>query len=112
MDANVWFYCNYRGADAGHSWKVMGADVLTHDPVTKTLYGRSWEKTPAEGWVVLKSDDHGATWRRVFHAGGGDLKDIAVDHLHNIVYGLHPSGLDRYDTSTKMLAAIDDFPAR
>ena len=110
-DAKVWFYCNYRSTDAGHTWRVTGADVLTHDPVKKTLYGRSWEKTPEEGWVVLKSDDHGATWQRVFHAGGSDLKDIAVDHLHNIVYGLHQSVLDRYDTSTKKLTVINDFPA-
>ena len=109
-DADVWFYCNYRSTDAGHTWKAMGADVLTHDPVKKTLYGRSWEKTPETGWVVLKSDDHGAAWQRVFHAGGGDLKDIAVDHLHGIVYALHPGSLDRYDTSAKKLTVITNFP--
>lgn len=108
--ANVWFYYNYRSTDAGHTWKPAGADVLTHDPARKTLYGRAWEHKPEEGWAVLKSDDHGATWQRVFHAGGGDLRDIAVDHLHGIIYALHPWGLDRYDTASKILTTVTNFP--
>jgi photosystem II stability/assembly factor-like uncharacterized protein len=109
-DDNVWFYCNYRSNDAGHTWKKIAADVLTHDPRCKTLYGRAWEKSSSAGWIVVKSEDHGVTWQKVFRAGGGDLKDIAVDHVHRIVYALHPWGLDKYIADTKTLTAIKSFP--
>lgn len=108
-DPNIWFYYNYRSIDAGYNWAVMekGVQVFAHDPTTKALYGKTYID---DGWAVMRSTNKGGSWQKVFQAGGGDLRDVAVDHINGIVYALHDSNLEKFIISTGTLSYVGGFP--
>ncbi len=110
-DINVWFYNSYRSTDAGHTWNGTdkGVVVVTHDNKTNALYGYSWESTPA-GWAVFKSTDKGATFQKVFHPGGGDLRDIAIDNVNNFIYVCHDWYVEKYDVTAGKFVTLGAFP--
>ena len=77
---DVFFASNYISADGGKTWSDMGncKGVLTHNPVTKELYG-------ANGKEAVVSSDHGATWNKAasFY---DNVRDIGIDGVNNILY--------------------------
>ncbi len=107
-DVNVWFYNTYRSTDAGKTWNGTdkGVVVLTHDNKTNALYGYSYDT----GWAVFKSTDKGATFQKVFSAGGGDLRDIAVDNVNGFIYACHDFYVEKYNVSTGTFETMGAFP--
>ncbi len=107
-DINVWFYNTYRSADAGKTWTGTdkGVTVLTHDNKTNALYGYSYDT----GWAVFKSTDKGATFQKVFSAGGGDLRDIAVDNVNGFIYACHDFYVEKFNVATGTFETMGAFP--
>ncbi len=104
VSATVAFWDNYRTIDGGSTWQAMTncGGVFTYDsnPAgAHELYG-------ANGSMVVKSIDHGATWTNVVTVSG-TVADLAYDWSDNRLYIVSGSSLLEYNgTSTTNLSGV------
>ncbi len=92
-DENILFCYEMRSEDKGQSWdKMKGCEgVFIHDPGTNELYGGIGDK-------VVRSSDGGLTWETVASVPG-DIGDVAIDHISDILFIVQKDRLYKYTFS-------------
>ncbi|OUS78092.1 hypothetical protein B1748_04830 [Paenibacillus sp. MY03] len=99
-DSNILFAFDHRSTDGGLTWSRMttAKGVFTHNRSNNHLYG-------GNNNTVVRSTDKGASWSTLVTLSD-TVRDVAADHLNNILYISTLNKLYKYNMTTNVTTDI------